>query len=223
MKRLVVGLLLLNFASAALAVDQLALDNRIGMLTVKFEAMQAKPDKRIPAGLLRQAQGIVLLDRTKAGFLFAYEGGSGVGMARGPGAGAWSAPVFVKANQVSVGFLAGGQKSFMVILLMTTNAVHRLASGSVRFGGEAAGTAGDVSGGTGTNFSSSEDGVLVFRDSQGLYGGAALKGGNVSPDTNADIIYYGQYLSADQIFFGHEAKPSIAAAHLARVIDQYSK
>jgi lipid-binding SYLF domain-containing protein len=35
------------------------------------------PDRRIPADVLSKACGIVLLDRTKAGFGFAYQGGGG--------------------------------------------------------------------------------------------------------------------------------------------------
>ena len=35
-----------------------------------------------PAETLRKAQGIILLDRTKAGFLFAYQGGGGVAMVK---------------------------------------------------------------------------------------------------------------------------------------------
>ena len=66
----------------ARAVDQADLDKRIRTLTTKFEEMQAKPDKRIPAENLRKAQGIILLDRTKAGFIFAYQGGGGLAMVK---------------------------------------------------------------------------------------------------------------------------------------------
>src|SRR3989442_4711498 len=45
--------------------------------SAKFVALQQKPDKRIPAETLRKARGIVLMERTKAGFLFAYQGGNG--------------------------------------------------------------------------------------------------------------------------------------------------
>jgi lipid-binding SYLF domain-containing protein len=204
-------------------VDQAQLDNRISLLTAKFQALQAKPDKRIPAAVLRDAKGIILLDRTKAGFLFAYEGGSGVAMARDPATGAWSAPAFVSANQASLGFQAGGQQSFVVILLMNTNTVHSLAASNFSFGGEASGTAGNTSAGTGGTISQTEQVTLVYSDTEGLYGGVAVKGGAVSPDSNADAAYYSQYLTAEEILFGHKVKPSVTAARLAQVIDQSSK
>lgn len=70
--------LVLGFATSALALDKAALDNRIRQLTAKLEAMQQKPDRCIPPETLRKAHGIILIDRTKAGLVFAYPGGSGV-------------------------------------------------------------------------------------------------------------------------------------------------
>src|SRR5258708_4559946 len=117
---LIIGLLLLGFALTALAGDRADLDYRLRKFAIKFEAMQAKADKRIPADELRKAQGIVMLDRTKAGFLFAYEGGGGVGMVKDPQTQQWSAPAFLSAGDASLGFQIGGQQSFIVILLMNT-------------------------------------------------------------------------------------------------------
>jgi lipid-binding SYLF domain-containing protein len=48
----------------------------------EFQAMQARPDKRVPAEVLGKARAIILLDRTKAGFVFAYQGGGGVAMVK---------------------------------------------------------------------------------------------------------------------------------------------
>src|SRR5437773_9252357 len=118
MKTLTFGLLLLGVASATLATDKAELDYRIRKLTAKFEAMQAKPDKAIPPETLLQAQGIILLDRTKAGFIFAYQGGAGVALVKQPGTDRWSPAAFVAANEGSLGFQVGGQQSFIVILLM---------------------------------------------------------------------------------------------------------
>ena len=80
MKTLTLGLLLLGLATSALALDKADLDHRIRKLTAKFESMQSNPEKRVPADVLRQAKGVILLDRTKAGFIFAYQGGSGVAL-----------------------------------------------------------------------------------------------------------------------------------------------
>lgn len=223
MKTLLTSLLLLGLVSPALAVNKADLDYRIRKLTIKLETMQAKPDKRIPAQNLRNAKGIILLDRTKAGFIFAFEGGSGVVLARDPKTGDWGPPAFVKANQASLGFQVGGQQSFVAILLMNTNAVQQMAEGSFNFGGEASGTAGNTSGGTEGVISSGEPLMLVYTDRSGLYGGAAIKGGAISPDTDADLAYYGQYLTMGQILFDRALKPGVAGQELVQKLQQYSK
>ena len=71
MRLAIIGFLLVGLTAPALAIDKAEVDKRIHLLTAKFEEMQAKPDKRIPAENLRKAQGIIMLDRTKAGFIFA--------------------------------------------------------------------------------------------------------------------------------------------------------
>jgi lipid-binding SYLF domain-containing protein len=133
----------LAFASAALAIGPAELDNRIGTLTAKFEAFQQQPGRGIPAETLRAAQGIILLDRTKAGFLFAYQGGGGVALVRDAQTREWSPVAFLGASEASLGFQIGGEQDFYVILLMTTNATSALANPNIEFGGEARGTAGN--------------------------------------------------------------------------------
>jgi len=68
-------------------------------------------------------------------------------MVKDPKLETWSPAALLKANEASLGFQVGGQQSFVVILLMTTNATRSLADGEIDFGGEARGTAGNSSAG----------------------------------------------------------------------------
>lgn len=223
MKSVLTSLCLLVFAAPLLAMDKADVEKRIRVLTVKFEEMQSKGDKKVPAEALRKAQGIILLDRTKAGFIFAYQGGGGMMMVK-RAAGAWSAPAFVKANEASLGFQIGGQQSFVAILLMNTNAVRSATDSNFNFGGEASGTAGNSTGkAEGTASSDSGALVQVYTDSTGLYGGAAIKGDAISSDSEANVLYYGQSYTPREIMFGTKAKPSAAAVTLAQKITQASK
>ena len=199
------------------------LDNRIRTLTAKLEAMQQKPDKNIPADTLRRARGIILLDRTKAGVIFAYQGGSGVALVKDPKTDQWSAPAFMEASEASLGFQIGGQQSFCAILLMDTNATRPLTEPAAEYGGEAQGTAGDASTGVEGKVSQPERSVLVYDDRRGLYGGATVKGGAISPDEGADRIYYEQVVSTWDILFGKKVKPTEAAATLGARLTDYSK
>ena len=147
MKSAIISLMILSVAGAALAIEPAELDNRILTLTEKFESFQHQPDKRIPPATLRKARGIILLDRTKAGFLFAYQGGGGVAMVRDANSDQWSAVAFLDANEASLGFQIGGEQHFYIVLLMSTNSTWMLLDQKFELGGEARGTAGNNSSG----------------------------------------------------------------------------
>ena len=214
---------MLGFVGTALAVDRVELDNRVRTLTAKFEAFQSRPDKAIPAETLRRAQGIVLLDRTKAGLVFAYQGGGGVAMVKDPKLGKWSPVAFMSASEASLGFQVGGEQNFYVILFMTPDATRMLTNPKFNFGGEARGTAGGTTSGVEANVTPTEPSVLVYGERQGLFGGAAIKGGSVSPDDQANQIYYGQYVTMNDILFDHKVQPTEASVGLANQLNRYSQ
>ena len=221
--KLAVLSLLLGLATAASAVDKAELDNRIRAFTAKFEALQQKPDKAIPVETLRKAHGIVLLDRTKAGFVFAFQGGSGVALVKNAESGQWSPAAWMAANEASLGFQLGGQQSFVVLLLMTTNATRALIEANLEFGGEARGTAGDTSSGAEGKIQSKPASVLVYDDTKGLYGGAAVKAGALAPDPEANRVYYDQFLTMQEILFDRKVKPTEAVTGLITKFNEQSK
>lgn len=223
MKRIAVALLLLGLAGPTLARDKAGLDNRIRKLTAKFEAMQSKPDKAIPAETLAKAQGVILLDRTKAGFIFAYQGGGGVALLRDAKSQKWSPVAFVSANEASLGLQVGKQQTFVAILLMNTNAARILTDSDIEVGGEAGGTAGKSSGGVEGKVATTERSILIYDDRNGLYGGAAVKGGSLSADEKDNQTYYGQYVSVEDILFKKKVKQTETAAALVERISQFSK
>ena len=222
MKRAIFGLMLLSLVGSVMAVTPTELDSRIYRLKGMFEDMQQKSDKRIPADLLRRAQGIILLDRTKAGFLFAFQGGVGVAMTKDPTTHQWSAPAFISANDASIGFQIGGEQGFFVILIMNANATRLLTDPTFQVGGEASGTAGNVSAGAESSVASTEMPVLVFQDKKELFDNAAIKAGNITPDKEANWIYYGRYADIKKILFDHKIQPTEAAVRLIDKLDFYS-
>ncbi len=223
MKTIILGLTILGFIYPVLAMDQVELDHRVTLLTGKFEMMQQKPDKRIPADVLSKAKGIVLLDRTKAGFIFAYQGGGGVAMVKDE-RGQWSPAAFLSANEASLGFQVGAEQNFFVILFMDTNSVQELVTQTGELGGDARGTAGNDAAGVGGNVTSPKQyNVLVYSDRNGLYGGAFVKAGAILPDDKANVIYYGQPLTMGDILFGNKVRATPAATDLAEQISAFSR
>lgn len=201
------------------------LEQKAQKLVARFDAMQSKPDKRVPAEVLAKAQGIILMDRTKAGFVFAYQGGTGIAMAKDK-SGDWGPIAFMKANEASLGFQIGGQQSFIVILMMNKDSAAKLGEPTIEFGGEARGTAGDASAGEEGIVKSDERTVLGYDERSGLFGGASIKGGEISPDATANGVYYAKYedyLTTKEILFDKKVTPTKAAQKLAEKIVQYSK
>jgi lipid-binding SYLF domain-containing protein len=223
MKRFIATVALFALVLTAQAVDKLEIEQKARRLIDKFEAMQQKPDKRIPAEVLRKAQGIILLDRTKAGFLFAYQGGSGIAMVKDKKSGKWGPLAFLQANEGSLGFQIGGQQTFLVIILLTPETAAKLGEPVFEAGGEARGTAGNSSSGTEASVLSTEHPVMIYDDRQGLFGGASIKGGAISPNDEANRIYYGQPLLPKDILFDKKIKPTDLATTLARKIAEQAK
>ncbi len=228
MKTIILGFIMLGFVGAAFALPfvpakPVELDNRIRTLTAKFEAFQSRPEVAIPAETLRNAQGIILMDSTKAGFLFAYQGGGGVAIVKDMHQGVWSPVAFMGASEASFGFLAGAEKNFYVFLLMTPEATHRLAERKFKFGGEASGTLGNASLGITPNLLTPNDpAVLLYDEKRGLYAGASVRAGTLSPDDKANSIYYGRDVTMSGILFDHQVQTTDAAAQLAKKLNSYS-
>jgi SH3 domain-containing YSC84-like protein 1 len=199
------------------------LDQRIRDLGHRLARMQQDTEHRIPPESLAKAQGVILMERTKAGFLFAYQGGSGVVMIRGPKPNAWSPAAFVDASEASLGFQIGGQQSFVVTLLMTTNSFSALTGSNFEFGGAASGTAGDKSGAAEGTLTSNDESILVYVERKGLYGGAAVLGGSLSPDEKANQEYYGKPWTVREILFERKVPTTSAAEQLSKLIDELAQ
>ncbi len=214
---LVPTLLVLGLARPAFAQSKSELDNRVHKLMAEFDALQADSEARIPTDKLKKATGVIVMDRTKGGFIFGYSKGSGVAMVKNKGE--WSPFSFMSSHQASFGAQVGGKTTFCVILLMNEAARDQLINPKVNFGGGAGGTGGSSSGGVGKSFTE-ESPVLVFGQSKGLYGGAVVKGGSVAADDKANEKYYGRFYSIKDILFEKKVKTSETAADFAKKLDE---
>ena len=56
-----------------------------------------------------------------------------------------------------------------------------------------------------------------------LFGGAAVKGGVISPDIDANLVYYDAAATMNDILFEKKFKATDSAITLARKIDQYTE
>ena len=98
-----------------------------------------------------------------------------------------------------------------------------VTEGDFGFVGEASGTAGNTSSAKEGGRSPNDLQTLVYSDATGLYGGAVVKGGGLAPDTDADVIYYGQSVTPSEILSGNRVKPTAASTALTETINQFSR
>jgi lipid-binding SYLF domain-containing protein len=213
-------ILVLGLATPALAQSKSELDNRVRKLMSQFDSLQSNPEARIPAEILKKAMGVIVMDRTKGGFIFGYSQGFGVAMVKNKDE--WSPFSFMSSHQASFGAQVGGKSTFCVILLMNKAARDQLTDPKVNFGGGAGGTGGSSSGGVGKSFTE-ESPVLIFGESKGVYGGAVVKGGSVSADDKANEKYYGRFYSIKDILFEKKVKTSETAAEFAKRLDEATR
>ncbi len=152
------------------------------------------PEKGIPAALLQNAQGVLILpDVVKASFVFGGRHGHGVLLVRTPTG--WSNPIFVALTGGSVGWQAGVQSADLVLVFTTTGGVQRLlhGRGKLTLGVDSSIAAGPV----GRQASMATDLLLraeifSYSRSRGLFLGVSLEGDGVRVDWSANDQYYGR-------------------------------
>jgi lipid-binding SYLF domain-containing protein len=219
MKTTILVVLIMGLAGSTLAVDKSELDKDLRTITEKFAAMQQSPNTRIPADQLAAAKGIVLLDRTGGAFIIGGHSGRGVALTRNP-QGQWSQPSFVESGGVSLGAQIGGTKDFFVMLANTPAAADTLKQSTTDLGAGASVTGGTSHAGTQANLESSP--VVVYSQNKGLYAGASLKGGSMKQDTDANEVYYGRPVSAQDVFSA-QVQPTPMGMILVKDLDQWSR
>lgn len=85
------------------------LESQLVELGARLEVLQADPARSIPAGILGEARGLLILRETTAGLILGGRSGSGVALIKTNGQ--WSAPAFYRSRDASVGLQAGWQKA----------------------------------------------------------------------------------------------------------------
>lgn len=151
------------------------------------------PEVRIPTPVLAKAKAIIFVDRFQAGFIFGIKGGHGVALLH-DGNGNWSPPAFYRMGGGSFGLQFGGERRESIYLIMTEEATRILTGDSGEFGVDAAIAAGPV--GANADYSNISEPILVYTLASGLYAGATIQGGVISPHDDNNAVMYGDGTSA---------------------------
>ena len=153
--------------------------------------IMAIPASGIPASLLANAQGIVIIpDLVKGGFVVGLRHGRGVVMVRDE-RGFWRPPSFVTLTGGSIGWQIGLQVTDIVLVFKTRSSVQGLLHGKFTLGADAAAAAGPV----GREAAAATDAQLLaeiftWSRSRGLFAGVSLDGSVLQIDQAGNAAFY---------------------------------
>ena len=182
-----------------------------------IERFRNMPEQGIPDAVFRDAKGLAILTRLKAGFMFSGEGGAGVVIARTRRG--WSAPSAIGTGGAGFGFQIGAEVAEIVLVLNTPEAVNAFAHrANVKLGGDLSVAAGPV----GRDLAASVmpvAAVYTYSRSQGLFAGISLEGAVIATRTDANANYYGRRVTATEILSGR-VKPPAGSQKLLVALDR---
>lgn len=182
-------LVLPTFAFGAQKTFREQLIEKLGSCEYSLEVVMSKPDTAVPAQVVREAKGIIVVHQFRAGFIFGGQAGSAVFIARNPQSGQWGVPVFLDPGGINFGLQAGVKEINSVFLLMSDESVQRAYSGRFEFGADATAVAGPR-GAEVENFDLFNSPVLIYASYGGLFAGASLKTGWLTPYHRANREFY---------------------------------
>jgi len=184
--------------------------------------MMASPATAIPADVLHRAKAIVIVNQFQGAFLFGIKGGYGVVLAKKPN-GSWSVPAFLNASELSLGLQLGG-KSIETVFIITDDASIRLLFGNrVNFGVDAKAVAGPRAAEADSSSDILSASVLVYQNASGLYAGATVKTGFLSPNDEGNHIFYSTIYSMPEIIFSDMVQPNSDVTPLMDYVTQITR
>ena len=227
--RLVACLALLAAAvsvvKAADTEDKAKINDRLQNSGNVMHEVLGMPDG-IPKNLLDKARCVIVLPNVvKGAFVVGASYGRGAMVCRtGPDfSGQWGAPSMYRLYEGSVGFQIGGQATDFVLLVMNDHGMRSLLDSKVKLGGDLSIAAGP----TGRDAQAATDAqmnaeILAYSRARGLFAGASLSGASLGPDNEANVILYGDGVTAHSIVIGKGATTPESAQQLDTILDQAS-
>jgi lipid-binding SYLF domain-containing protein len=196
MKKLLTTLLCLAALAGAqtaqaFQVKRSTLVERLDTCEAILQDLQSSTKTAIPADILHRARGIVVVNQVQAGFIFGVKDGYAVALVRRPN-GRWSVPAFLNSGEASLGLQAGVKAINTVYVILDDETARLLLNRKFNFGAEAKVIAGIRSAQSEavTKHLPGDANVLAYTLREGYYLGAAIKTGFMSPNEEANRVFY---------------------------------
>jgi len=222
--------------SAATSFQEL--DKRILDSDLVLKSALEMPDRGIPNDLIQRCRGLAIFPAVvRVGLVFGVSFGSGIVLRRDEKTGQWSRPVFFSIRGGSVGVQVGAQATDLVLLVMNEEGFEGLLEDVMNEEGlegllEEKYTLGaDVSvaaGPVGRQASAEtnvrlDSGILSYSRSKGLFAGLALKGAVLEPDIEANEVYHGKGITAQDVFYEGKGSLSDDARILIKTLEDATR
>jgi len=186
--------------------------------------MQGNYKTAIPADYLRKARGIIIINQFQGSFIVGIKDGYGVALVRRAN-GKWSVPAFLKAGEFSVGFQAGGRAINAVYLLMDDDSARLLFKNRMNLGAEAHVAAGIRAADSEavTKPLPINTNVLVYSTTEGLFAGAAVKTGYITPHEPANELFYNSKNRMPELLYSDWVTPPPEAKFIMEYVTQITQ
>ena len=187
-----------------------------------LQEFQANPKTAIPASVLRDAKGIVIVNQFQLGFIFGGKGGHAIAMARKPN-GSWSVPCFLDTGEASVGLQLGGRTLHTVYVLNDDQGVRLLYGPKFNFGIGAKAVAGPKAAEADESTQIIKASIYVYKKSSGLYAGANVQTGWLAPYNRANGLFYDTTRTMPEIIFSDWITPPAEVVPLMNYVTQITR
>jgi lipid-binding SYLF domain-containing protein len=200
--------LALTGSLSAASVSRATVIKHLDSCEAILQELQGNAKTAIPADILRRAKGIVIVNQFQAGFIFGIKDGYAVALVRRPN-GKWSVPAFLQAGELSLGLQVGGKSINAVYVLMNDETARLLFKNKMNLGAEAKAVAGIRAAESDSVTSSirKEANVLAYSNVEGLFVGAAVKTGYMSPDSESNRLFYNSDHRMPELLFSDWVTP----------------
>jgi SH3 domain-containing YSC84-like protein 1 len=180
-----------------------------------LQEIQANTRTAIPVEILRRAKGIIIVNQFQGGFIFGIKDGYGVAMVRRPN-GKWSVPAFLKAGEFSFGLQAGAKAINAVYVLMNDDTARLLFRNRLNLGADAKAVAGirAAEREAVSKALPADVNVYVYSNVEGLYAGATVKTGYLSPNQKANELFYNATHRMPELLYSDWVQPPADAKFL---------
>ncbi len=186
-----------------------SLQSDIDRAVVTIRDFKRMPESSIPNQVLKNAQGLVILNEVKGGFIFSGGIGSGLIVARlNQG---WSAPSAIGTGSVGWGFQIGGEVTDLVLVLNNKAAVEAFShGGSITLGGNLSIAAGPLGRTAEADVVLPPAAIYTYSISRGVFGGVSLKGAVFVERASDNAAFYGFQATPYQLLYGQVPPPASA-------------